>query len=659
MPRFSIEELKTMAASQNVAEFLEEEELGQIGKDVVNDYDDDEGDLGDKIAQWDEILGLAMQVRKEKNFPWPKASNVKYPIIAQASISFAARVYPEIVQSGRVARVKVQGADPEGEKQDRAIRVEDHLNYQITEDIKNWEPDTDVLLALLPIYGCYYKKVYFSQIENKPVVEIYNPKEVVTSNKSSALDEEDRISTVVRLNSNAIIERIRAGLFLNVEIPPPADDSKKDKEEGDEQDFIEQHCFLDLDEDGYKEPYIVTVHKESNTLFRIVARFTEDDIKTTEIDGREVISKIFGFTHWIRYLFAPAFDGSQTGLGFGELLVPLNEAINTHINQLTDAGTLANHAANSGFVGRGIRTDSGPFRLTFGEWLPVETRGASLKDNIFPLPAVEPSQTIFALLGLLIDTAKSLASASEVAPGEIPANTPATTILAIIEEGMKVYSSIYKRIFNSIKEELRKIYYLNKLYGDPEEYEDFQDIEGVSMSEDYEFRDKDVAPVASPEVSSDMMRITQAQGLVSLLDSQVVVTAGGLDPRAVVRNYLTATRQPNVEQLQPPPPPPPEPGSSLEEQMIAINADLEAARIENDERETQIKAVSEFVKSMKALAEAEAAEEGSQLQMYRDYVNSIAEELAIYERASKLEQEQAAQLPEQPQTPVPTGPIAQ
>ena len=163
----------------------------------------------------------------------------------------------------------------------------------------------------------------------------------------------------------------------------------------------------------------------------------------------------------------------------------------------------------------------------------------------------------------------------------MPANTPATTTLAIIEEGMKVYSSIYKRIFQSIKNELRKIYMLNKMYADPEEYAKFHDSEDVDMHRDYETDEKDIFPVASPEVSSDMHRLMIAQSNLALLDSQGAMS-GGLNPRAVVRNYLIATRQSNLDELQPPPPPAEE---SLEEKMIKIQAELEGLRLEQREEE--------------------------------------------------------------------------
>ncbi len=645
--RFTIEQLKQLAASKNIAQFLDEPELNEMGQDVCNDFDEDFGRMSHKINQWRDILDQVMQVKEEKNFPWPNASNMKYPLIAEACIEFSSNIYPEIVQPNRIVRIQVNGEDPNGEKQARADRVEKHLNYQLTEKIKNWEPDMDALLFRIPAYGCYYKKIYFDQSKNVPVVNICSPDTVITSSGNNSLDDERRIThTLSPLSKNDVIERIRKGIFLNVDMPQ----KDKDTEEDDDEKFIEQHCWLDLDEDGYKEPYTITVHRESQMVFRIVARFTEDDIQTVTTNRtKDVIASIEGFTHFVKYPFFRSFDGSNTDLGFGELLIPLNEQINSNINQLTDSGTL--QTIQGGFLGKGIRMDSGPFRVSMGEWLPVESRGGSLGDNIFPIPTKEPSQTLFALLGMMIDMARGLSQASKSTPGEIPANTPATTFLGWIEEGMKVYSSIHKRIYNATKQEIRKIYRLNSLYGDPEEYEKYQDMQDVDMLEDYAFADEDISPAASPEVSTNMQRLIQAQSLIGM-DRQIA-QAGGLDPRAAMRRYLEATKQPNIEELQPPPEPVPE-GPTLEQQMLDMQANIERGKLDLKAYELEIKEMTEYIKGVRNLAEAEAVETGTQLKEYQQGVQDIKDGLEIERTEEELNrqaiQQQGAQpIEQQPQ----------
>ena len=630
--KYTPDELLTVAASPNIAEHLEPEELHQIGKDVINDYEDDYGRMSDKIEQWKEILDLTMQKGEEKNFPWPGAANIKYPLITSACIRFAARIYPEIVQSGRVARVKAEGNDAEGNKEERSTRVEAHLNYQLTEEVENWEPDMDVLLTRLPMYGCYYKKLYFSSVYNRPVVENCEPTKVIISDPTLPLEEQERISHIIHIRKNDVVSKIRSGLFLDIDLPC-FDRSEQDDDEGDVEDeeFIEQHCWLDLDEDGYKEPYVVTAHRETQTVFRIVSRYTEDDVQTKNIDGEEVIIHISGFTHFVDYVFMNAFDDTTTGYGYGELLTPINEEINTVTNQLLDAGTLAN--VNGGFVSRGVRMESGPFRLSMGEWLPVETRGGSLKDNLVPLPAQGPSQALMQLLELMLNTADNLAASNYVDPGQIPANTPATTTLAVIEEAMKVYSSVHKRVYASIKKEVRKIFKLNKMFGDPEKYARFQDDPNADMFVDYDFEDLDIFPVAAPEVSSDMQRLVKAQGLVAMLDSPGAMSSG-LNPRAVMQNYLEATHQPNIDEILPEPPPVDE-GPSLEEQMLQMQAQLEQQKIEIDAYKAETDRMSKEAKAMKDMAEAEAAEEGQQLQKYQQGVQDLKD-------IAKLEQAQEA-----------------
>lgn len=622
------EDLRAIASSVNIAEYLEPPILEAIGNKVVEGYDEDLGNMQDQFELWDEIQALAMQIREKKNWPWPDASNIKYPLITDACIQFGARIYSDIVQTGNIVKTKVNGKDPEGVKEQRADRVKDHMNYQLSDGIVNWEQDTDILLSMLPAYGIYYKKLYFSQIENRPVVEICNGKRVITSGNSHLIDEDERVSDLIELSRNKIIERIRAGLFLNEDIPQQ--DNEDDDEQG-EQEFIEQHRFLDLDNDGYDEPYVVTVHRESKQVFRIVARFTENDIETIDHQGKELVSKIRAFCHFVKYYFWSSFDGSTLYLGLGQLLLPLNESINTLTNQLIDSGTINN--LQSGFFGRGIRMEGGPFRLAPGEWQPVEGRGGSLRDNIVPLPTKEPSQTLFSLLGLMVDSAKQLAMATDVSPAEMPANTPAISLLAAIEEGIKVYSSIYKRIYRSVKTEMKKIFYLNSVYGDPQKYIEFLDDENANFHADYNLKDMDVALVASPEVSSDMQRVLKAQALISLLDSQGAM-ASGLNPREIMQNYLEAIRQPNIEQLLPEPPPPSD-EPSLQEQMIQMQAEIETAKVENQrldiERkiaETEAKIVAIQAKGIKDLAEAEAAEAGTQLDEYQATMNELRQQQA-------------------------------
>lgn len=642
-PRFSIEELKTLAASKNIAEHLNDDDLEYIGGEAIEHYEDDFGKASNKLDKYAKILDQINQVKEAKNFPWPNASNIKYPIITEACIRFAARMYPEIVQSGRIARVKVNGDDQGGIKQERADRVERHLNHQLSEKICNWEPDMDRLLARLPVYGLYYKKIYFDRKQNKPVVDICSPSEIITSNQSSSIKDDKRITHILKpFYRNDIIERIRAGMFLNLDLP------NQDSDEEEPEQFLEQHCFLDLDEDGYEEPYIVTIHKESKTVFRIVARYSEGDILTTNINKKEVILRINPFTHFVKYYFMPSFDESSCEMGFGELLLPLNSIIDTLINQLIDAGTMEN--MQGGFIGRGVRMEDGPFRVSMGEWIPIEARGGSLRDNIIPLPTNGASSTLFSMLGMMSDQAKMLSASNMAMPGEIPANTPATTFLGWIEEGMKVYSSIHKRIFNSLKEEIRKIYRLNNLYGDPNKYQEFHDIPmnleietTPLMFEDYNFDDEDISPAASPEVSSDMQRMVKANALIGMLDSQGAM-AGGLDPRAIVRNYLEATRQQNIDEIQPPPQPTPQ-GPSLEEQMVQMQSEIENRKLDIKEYETRIKEVSEHIRNMKTLAEAEAIEAGSQLEQYQKGVQNIADMLEIEKRTKELEASQQAPAP--------------
>lgn len=645
------EDIKNIASEGNIADRLDDKSLNQIGEQTTGEYEDDFGRMSEAFTLWDEIEDLAMQVREPKNWPWENASNVKYPIITDACIKFGAKIYADIVETGNVAKMKVNGRDPQGIKADRGGRVAEYTNFTLSDRIPNWEQDMDILLCLLPLYGCYYKKLYYSRIERRPVVEIRNPRKVITSPDSHLMEENRRVSDIFMLDRNSFVERVRAGLFRDVDLN--WDSNRKDNNRktkigyGDEEkEFVEQHCWLDLDEDGYEEPYVVTTHYDTQQVLRIVPRFTERDVHTTRGGTRATnrrlneIAKIDPFCHFVKYYFWPSFDGSILYMGLGQMLIPLNETINTTTNQLIDSGTL--HNLQSGFLGRGIRMEGGPFRMAPGQWQPIEGRGGPLKDNVFPLPTKEPSRTLFELLGMMIEAAKELAMAKDIAPTDIPTNTPATSVLAAIEEGIKIYSSVYKRIYRSLRQELKKVYYLTSMFGNPEDYIKFLDDEEANFRQDYNLHDFDVTPSAPPEISSDMQRMLRAQALVQLLDSQGAM-ASGIDPRAIMENYLKAMKQPHIERILPPPPDPATQPPPIEERMLDMQADLEQqkrdterAEVERKTIETEIKAdkteadiAALHAKGIKDIAEAEAAEAGQQLNEYQAQMNEIREDIRL------------------------------
>jgi chaperonin GroES len=539
--------LTRLLQTKNIAETLDDDMLVKIGAECKAGF---ESDLLSR-EQWEKDLEtwtkLAMQVKEEKTYPWVNASNVQYPILATASMQFAARAYPSLVPSdGKIVKSVVIGKDADGSKAELATRVSTYMSWQILRDMDNWEEDMDKLLIMLPIAGTVFKKTYWDTQSEKVKSCLVLPKFLVVDNWTTSLESAERISEVIPMTKRMYQERINKKTFKNVDLGQPvspqivAGDSNKNNtgklDVTVPYTFIEQHTFLDLDEDGYTEPYIVTFHRESGKVVKIVPRFSVDDVET---DGSGIVI-IKPTQYYTKFSFVPNPDGSFYSIGFGRLLGPLNLAVNTLINQLIDAGTLSN--LQGGFIGKGLRIKAGAQAFAPGEWKPVNATGDDLRKQIVQLPAKEPSKVLFELMNALVSSTKELASVAEIFVGKMPGqNTPATTTMATIEQGMKVFTAVYKRIFRSLQEEFYKIFELNEIYMDPNTYVNVLDLE--IGPDDFNDDNYDICPGADPNAMSQTEKLQKAQGLLELLP------LGALDPVAVVRRMLQAQEQPNWEQL--------------------------------------------------------------------------------------------------------------
>ncbi len=541
--------LQKILESSNLAADLSDDKLIEIGKDVVSGY---ETDL-DSRKPWEKDLKnwteLALQVASDKTYPWPNAANIKYPLLATAAMQFAARAYPTLIPSnGKVVKCKVIGSDPTGEKTMRAFRVSTHMSYQVMEQMDGWEEDMDKLLIALPISGTCFKKTYWDSSKQQNCSKLVLPKSLVVNYWTRCLEDAERITEVFYLSKRKVKERQNLGIFIDVELgdpQTPADDVTtsinrsfqlaNDFDETTPYTILEQHTYLDLDEDGYAEPYVVTVEAESNKVLRIVPRFSEADVL---MDDKQNVVSIEATQYYTKYGFIPNPDGGFYDIGFGRLLGPLNNSANTIINQLVDAGSLSNLQA--GFIGKGLRIKMGETRFQPGEWKAVNAVGDDLKKQIFPLPVREPSQVLFNLLDLLLKSGKELASVAEIFVGKMPGqNTPATTTMASIEQGMKVFTAVYKRVYRSLTSEFRKIYKLNQQYMNPEEY--ISILDNPIPQEDYKGPEDDIIPGADPSAVSSQEKQQKVQAVMQLLN------LGTINPMAATLMYLEAHEIPEAE----------------------------------------------------------------------------------------------------------------
>ena len=533
--------IRKFLESKNIAENLDKEKLHSIGATALQGFEGDKESRRHWEMQNDEWIKLATQVREDKTFPWPKASNVKYPLLTTAAMQFQARAYPSLVPSdGKVVKSQVIGKDPDGSKSELSDRVSMYMSYQLMHEMKRWDEDMDKLLIQLPILGTVFKKTYWDSQLGHPMSELILPKQLVVNYWAKSLKDAERISQVIEMSPRKLKERQLAGIFLDVDLgTAPAPENKPNAPPQDETTpytIIEQHTYLDLDEDDYPEPYIVTFHLETGKVLRIVARF---DDSTMQVDGKKVI-KIDPIEYYTKFGFIPNPDGGFYDLGFGLLLGPINESVNTLINQLIDAGTLNN--LQSGFLGKGLKLRMGETRFTPGEWKAVNSLGDDLKKQIVPLPSKEPSNVLFQLMGSLITSGKELASVAEIFVGKMPGqNTPATTTMATIEQGMKVFTAVYKRIYRSLAEEFEKLFNINSVYLNPNTY---QEIINVTVGpNDFSRKSYKICPGADPTAVSQTEKLLKAQGLLEMMPMQI------LDPVKVGIRMLEAQEQPNYQDL--------------------------------------------------------------------------------------------------------------
>ena len=552
--------LADLVVCPNIAELLHEDDLYKIGHDV---YEEFTADLLSRSAwekRTEESMKLALQVAEAKSFPWPNASNVKFPLITIAALQYHARAYPVLINGDTPVRCRVIGDDPDGKKERRAERVENHMSYQILEVDENWEEETDRVLITQPIVGCAFKKTFYHPTKRRPQSEYILARDLVVNYWSKSLDYAPRVTHVQYMTKNEIYERVARGLFCEmsdnqaVTIPQSNLQLTQNKAQGMEApqstdsstpyEILEMHKFIDFDGDGYAEPYIVWVRRDTKQVLRIVARFFDQSV---ERDTKGTILSIKAEQYFTKFPFIPSPDGGFYDLGFGVLLGPLNQSIDTLINQMIDAGTMANTAG--GFLSRGIKMRGGNYNFAPLEWKHVDSTGDDLRKGIVPLPVREPSQVLFTLLGMLINYGERIGGSVDILVGQNPGqNTAAETTRTMAEQGMKIFSGIFKRTYRSLKEEFRKLYRLNQLYLEDEV--DFQSDKGefAISAEDYNGPISDISPSADPSIVSDSQKMQQAQAIL-----QLATTTPGVNVRQAQLMYAKAWKVSELETLLPDP----------------------------------------------------------------------------------------------------------
>ena len=630
----------------NLTSHFDEEDLSTIGRIVLEGYTTDEESRADWKRRYEKAFNLALQLQESKSFPWPGASNVKFPLVTIAALQWHSRAYPLLVQGPNIVKMHVNGADPQGERRQSADRVAAFMSYQLLEDSSSWEEETDRALLQVPIIGCAFKKTYYSADAGKGVSELVPAIRLVMNYWAKSTESCSRKTHIIPLTRNDVHTRVMAEVFANVlacpwftNLPTKRDSSAaRDTRTGTSApafpdfttpfEFLEQHVEIDLDGDGYAEPYIITVEQSSGTVCRIVANFEWDDI-LWKSERKYQIVRIRSAQYFTKIPFIPSPDGGIYDIGFGLLLGPLNQSVDSLINQLIDAGTLSTTAG--GFLGRGVKMRGGEQSFRPFGWTRVDSTGEDLSKGIFPLPVREPSHVLFNLLSLLIDYTNRISGSTDIMVGENPGqNTPAETSRLMAEQGAKINSAIFKRVWRGLKNEFQKLYIINRRHV-PSSVTNFGEESGWVTRADFAHPEEAVRPAADPNLSSDTQSVQKA-----LMVKQQSM-GGGYDKDVVERQLLRALRVEDMNTLYPglqKAPPPPHPKVALEQakgqhRRQEKQADHQAAMQEKildlhanrDRNAAEIELISAQIAQI--IAEIGAAQAASQVKAFEAQIGAL------------------------------------
>lgn len=466
---------------------------------------------------------------------------------------------------------------PPGAKQARADKIGRHMSWQLLTEMPDWEEQTDRLLIVTSICGTMFRKNYFDPAAGRNVSETVDALRVCVNYRAKSFDVVPRISEEIDVYPWDVQTNVRSGLWLDYGDEGYGKNMDAGQDEQAPITFIEQHRRYDLDGDGYDEPLIVTFARDSGKLARIAVGFDEEGIEAAP-DGE--VQKITPLRYYTKYPFLPNPESGVYDIGFGNLLYPLNAAVNSSLNQLFDAGHL--QIAGGGFIGGGLSINSGAIRFTMGEYKVVNAQGRALRENLVPLQMPGPNMVLVQLLEFLVEAGKEIGSIKDVLTGDIPgANVPGILGLAIIQQGMKVFNAVFKRIHRSLRQDYEKLFRLNRLY--------LPDNSGFAIGseyfqisrEDYE-RGAGVEPVSDPEMVTDTQQMAQANFLLQFAQDPF------FDGREIRLRAMQAAAVPQIDKLLAAQAPP---NADIVTQMAQL--DLEKQAVELRSRELDIRAARE------------------------------------------------------------------
>lgn len=637
-----IKKLVAQIDEVNLASKLDDGLLGKIGDQSKQDFDID---LNSR-SLWEndnrKAIELAMQIVTAKTDPFDGCANVKYPILTDSAIRFNARAYPEIVQGNSIVKIKTWGEDPDGAKEQRKARIEKHMNWQLLFNIDNWDSDTDKLLIITPITGICFRKIWYCASDKKAKIELVLPQDLIVNNNVKSLESARRKSHRLFMYQNDIFEMQAAGLFRDIDLGLPQSDSADTDAP---HVIIEQHRYLDLDDDGYAEPYIVTFHLDSGQVLRIVANYEEDNIN--QVNGKFIGIKANQF--FVDYHFIPSPNGDYYSMGLGKLLMPMNEVVNGTINQLLDAGSL--QVKGGGLISKGLKLPAGQVSVGFNEWRTVDSIG-NIAEHVFPMPKPDVSPVIFELFNAILGGAKELANVNDIIsdPAKLSGNMSVPLVMAMMEGRTEVFGANYKRIHRGFTKEFRLLFDINRKHMD-ETFDyynllDYPEAMAQVMANDYYQEDLAVYPIGDPNLltgaarASKTLTIGQMSGRPGINEYQLTkYLIEQVDSE--VSKKIVFTEEEMQAQAQQQPPDPLTIAAETEKMKVESTIQLEALKQMLATQKADYDNAKTISETIKNIAQAESLEAGQQLEIYKQELGLLLEN--IKQRGAIIQQQIGAQ----------------
>ena len=503
----------------NLAEVIDEQVLNTLGSELYQDiqsYKDSRADWEKAYTQGLDLLGFKYESRTE---PFQGASSATHPVLAEAVTQFQALAYKELLPAEGPVRTQVVGLDTP-EIQDQADRVAEFMNYQVMDVMKEYEPEFDQMLFYLPLSGSTFKKVYYDETLGRAVSKFIQAQDIIVPYTANSIDDAEAVVHVIKISENELRKQQVAGFYRDIELVASdeltQDDNIRSKERqlegvtmsGQTEDvFTLLECHVNLDLEGFEDmnpqtgeptgiklPYIITIEEGSREVLSIRRNYKQEDLLKRKIN------------YFVHFKFLPGFG--FYGNGLIQMIGGLSRTATQALRQLLDAGTLSNLPA--GFKQRGIRIRDDAQSIQPGEFRDVDAPGGNLRDAFMTLPYKEPSQTLLALMGVVVQAGQRFASIADMQVGDGNQQAAVGTTVALLERGSRVMSAIHKRIYASMKEEFKLLANVFKLYLPPEYPYDV--VGGQRNIKQADFDDKvDIIPVADPNIFSQTQRISIAQ----------------------------------------------------------------------------------------------------------------------------------------------------